>query len=90
MKKFFVPAALTLALLPSIAFGDTNRLDSLVKTGELYYKKITDVPFTGKTTGKIQGSFQNGKNMAPGSFTTKMGNYISKNPTRTARNTVFG
>ena len=27
----------------------------------LYYKKLTDVPFTGKVTGYSQGSFKNGK-----------------------------
>ena len=26
----------------------------------LYYKKFTAVPFTGKTTGRIQGSFKDG------------------------------
>ena len=36
-------------------------MDDLVVTSGLYYKKFTDVPFTGKTTGEIQGSFKNGK-----------------------------
>ena len=37
----------------------------LVKRDGLYYKKFTEVPFTGKTTGKIQGSFKNGKKHGP-------------------------
>jgi antitoxin component YwqK of YwqJK toxin-antitoxin module len=27
----------------------------------IHYKKFSDVPFTGKTTGYMQGSFKNGK-----------------------------
>ena len=37
----------------------------LVKRGGLYYWKRTDVPFTGKTTGKTQGTFRNGKKDGP-------------------------
>ena len=33
----------------------------LVERDGIYYKKFTDVPFTGKTTGQEQGSFKNGK-----------------------------
>ena len=40
-------------------FGD------LVKRDGLYHKTFTDVPFTGKMTGKEQGSFKNGKKDGP-------------------------
>ena len=33
----------------------------LVERDGIYYKKFTDVPFTGKTTGQVQGTFNNGK-----------------------------
>ena len=33
----------------------------LIKKDGLFYKKFTDVPFTGKITGNSQGSFKNGK-----------------------------
>ena len=33
----------------------------LVEREDLYYEKLTDVPFTGKVTGYSQGSFKNGK-----------------------------
>ena len=36
-------------------------MDDLVERDGLYYKKFTDVPFTGKITGKEQGSYKNGK-----------------------------
>ena len=36
-------------------------MDDLVITSGLYYKKFTDVPFTGKVTGKEQGKIRNGR-----------------------------
>ena len=33
----------------------------LVKRDGVYYKKFSDVPFTGKVTGQEQGSIKNGK-----------------------------
>ena len=50
---------LALFLFPSVAFGET--MDDLVITNGLYYKKFTDIPFTGKITGKEQGSIKNGE-----------------------------
>ena len=35
-------------------------MDDLVVTNGLYYKKFTNVPFTGSLTGKAQGSLKNG------------------------------
>ena len=41
-------------------------MDDLVKREGLYYKKFTDVPFTGKTDeGRFQRSFQHGKYHGP-------------------------
>ena len=39
----------------SVTFGD------LVRRNNLFYEKFSDVPFTGKVTGKEQGSFKNGE-----------------------------
>lgn len=36
-------------------------MGDLVKREGIYYQKFTDVPFTGKVTGKEQGSIKNGK-----------------------------
>ena len=36
-------------------------MDDLVRREGTYYKKFTDVPFTGEVEGKRQGSFKNGK-----------------------------
>ena len=35
-------------------------MDDLVITNGLYYKKFTNVPFTGEVTGRIQGTFKDG------------------------------
>ena len=63
MKRIHVPILLLTLLFPSLAYGVT--MEDLVQRDGLYYKKFTDVPFTGKTTGKIQGSFKNGKKHGP-------------------------
>ena len=63
MKRFLAPILLLTLLFPALAFGET--MDDLVKRDGLYYKKFAEVPFTGKTTGKIQGSFKNGKKHGP-------------------------
>ena len=39
--------------------------DDLVKRDGLHYKKFTDVPFTGKVTGKEQGTYKDGKRDGP-------------------------
>jgi len=36
-------------------------VEDLVERDGLIYKKFTDTPFTGKVTGKEQGSYKNGK-----------------------------
>ena len=37
----------------------------LVKREGIFYKKFTDVPFTGEVTGKGQGSIKDGKQTGP-------------------------
>ena len=36
-------------------------MDDLVEREGIYYEKFTDVPFSGKVTGKTTGRFVNGK-----------------------------
>jgi len=48
-------------LFPSLASGQSVRWDDLIITNGLYFKKFTNVPFSGKVTGKEQGSLKNGK-----------------------------
>ena len=65
MKHTFASLVLALFLFPSIAMGETVKWDDLEERDGLYYKKFTEVPFTGKTTGENQGSFRNGKKDGP-------------------------
>jgi len=52
---FTVLFCLTSSVGWSLEYKDLVYLDGL------YYKKFTDVPFTGDITGKKKGSFKNGK-----------------------------
>ena len=61
MKKTVPSLVLALFLFPSIAMGVTVKYEDLVKLEGLHYYKFTGEPFTGKVTGKTQGSFKNGK-----------------------------
>ncbi len=63
MKQFLAPILLLTLLFPALAFGVT--WSDLVEREGIFYKKFSDVPFTGKTTGEIQGSFRNGKKDGP-------------------------
>ena len=45
--------------------GDGHKWNDLVRRDGIYYKKFTEVPFTGKTTGQLQVSFKNGKLHGP-------------------------
>ncbi len=62
MTKLIAIATLLFSVIflsPNVVMGET--LDDLVKRNGLYFKKFSDTPFTGKTSGQIQGSFKNGK-----------------------------
>ena len=59
MRHLLTSGLLLVILFPSLALGES--MDDLVKRDGLYYKKFTHVPFTGKTTGRKQVSFKNGK-----------------------------
>jgi antitoxin component YwqK of YwqJK toxin-antitoxin module len=66
MKRLLAPILLLTLLFPALAFGET--MDDLVQRPQwtgLYYKKFTEVPFTGKVTGKSRGSFKDGKRDGP-------------------------
>jgi hypothetical protein len=63
MKRILAPILLLTLLFPTLAYG--VMMSDLVKRDDVYFKKLTDVPFTGKTTGGNQGSFRNGKKDGP-------------------------
>ncbi len=62
MKKLTsIILILFLSLLSSPSWGETLTMDDLVLRYGFYYKKYTETPFTGKVTGRWQGSIKDGK-----------------------------
>ena len=60
MKHILAPILLLVFLFPALALGEEVTFDDLVNREGIYYKKSTDVLFTGKTTGQKQGTFKDG------------------------------
>ena len=59
MQKLFV---IPLVLMSLVAFPSSGEaMDDLVEREGIYYKKFTDVPFTGEIEGGSQGNFKNVK-----------------------------
>jgi len=68
MRHILTSVVLLVLLFPALAMGGEVTWvtrDDLVVTDGLHYKKFTDVPFTGKVTGKSQGSIKDGKQTGP-------------------------
>ena len=61
MRHILASVFLIVLLFPALALGGEVKLKDLVITNGLYFKKFTNIPFTGKVTGKEQGSFKDGK-----------------------------
>ena len=60
MKKLTLTFLTCLIFLsPNVVLSET--MYDLVIREDIYYKKFSEVPFTGKITGRLQGSFKNGK-----------------------------
>ena len=60
MKHILVPILLLVFLSPSLALSQEVTFDDLVEREGLYYRKFTDIPFTGKIRGQPQKTFKNG------------------------------
>ena len=52
-----------MSLVSFSSWGET--MDDLVQREGVYYKKFSDVPFTGKVEGSNQGNIKNGKKEGP-------------------------
>ena len=57
MRNIFIITIL-LSLFSSPSWCETLSLDDLVMRNNLYYKKFTDVPFTGEIFGLENGRFK--------------------------------
>jgi len=57
-----ITTLLTIIFITLLSFPSWSETkDDLVERNDLYYKKFTDVPFTGKVTGQWNGKIKNGK-----------------------------
>ena len=54
---------LSCLLFTSVGWSKDISMDNSIISNQdgLYYEKFNDEPFTGKTTGRIQGNFKDGK-----------------------------
>jgi antitoxin component YwqK of YwqJK toxin-antitoxin module len=59
MKHILIITLVLMSFISSPSWSET--MDDLVQREGTYYKKFSDVPFTGQVEGKRQGSFKNGK-----------------------------
>ena len=57
-RKLF--SIILIFLLSSPSWSETLTIDDLVERDDLYYKKFTNVPFTGEISGIESGKFKNG------------------------------
>ena len=89
MRHTLASLVLALFLFPSIAMGETVKYEDLVKREGVYFEKHTDVPFTGKITGKKRGHSRTVREMVLGSVITTTDSCKRKKPTRTENYTVL-
>ena len=59
MKVLFL--IISIFFISSPSWSETLTIDDLVERDDLYYKKFTNVPFTGEISGIQSGKFKNGK-----------------------------
>ena len=50
-----------MSLVSFPTWGETLTMDDLVERNELYFRKFSNVPFTGKISGIDSGRIKNGK-----------------------------
>ena len=65
MRHILASMVLIVLLFPALALGGEVKGNDLVERDGLYYKKFTEVPFTGEVTGKSQGKIKDGKMDGP-------------------------
>ena len=63
MRHILTSVVLLVLLFPALASGET--MDDLVEREGLFYKKFTNVPFTGEMTGLEQGQIKDGVKDGP-------------------------
>ena len=61
MKTLLTLLTCLFILSPNVVMSETVKSEDLVKREGLYYKRFTDVPFSGTVTGESQGKIKKGK-----------------------------
>ena len=65
MNHILTSVVFVVLLFPALALGEEVTMDDLVERDGVYYKKFTDVPFSGKVTGRGLGQIKNGEKEGP-------------------------
>ena len=65
MRHILASVFLIALLFPALALGGEVKWKDLVVQDGLFYKKFTNVPFTGKITGTIKTTMREGKKDGP-------------------------
>ena len=65
MRHILTTVFLVVLLFPALALGGEVKWKDLVVQDGLFYKKFTNVPFTGKITGTMKTTFRDGKKDGP-------------------------
>ena len=82
MNRILAPILLLVFLFPTFAFGETMKNLVYRETNNSYYKKFTNVPFTGTVKGQYQGKIKNGNKVGPWVWYKEDGTVL-KGPTGT-------
>jgi antitoxin component YwqK of YwqJK toxin-antitoxin module len=65
MKTLLTLLTCLFLLSPNVVLSETVKYEDLVERNGLFYKKSSDVPFSGKVTGKRKGLLHHGKKEGP-------------------------
>ena len=76
MKIVFSLLACFFMLSPNVLMSET--LGKLVKRDGIYYKSFTEIPYSGKVTGRTRGSLKNGRKHGPWVFYFENGRLSKK------------
>ena len=87
MRTILIALLMTLA---TQAGAENLTYDDLIKRNELYFKKFSNVPFSGEVFGKFSGSFKDGKKTVVGNNIMTTVNSRLRVFIQTTRKTGFG
>ena len=72
MRTLFIIPLVLISLVSFPSWSETLTMDDLVERNDLYYKKFTNVPFTGEISGKKMEILGKVRRTVSGYLTIKM------------------